>query len=69
MEMFWCEKEVVEILPIDLTWAGHEIDLTSGREYKKYKIYKLLELLTSSTSKSLKNTGFITMAVAGCQSC
>ena len=35
MEMFRCEKEVVEILPIDLTWAGHEIDLTSGREYKK----------------------------------
>ena len=57
MEMFWCEKEVVEILPIDLTWAGHEIDLTSGHEYKKSEIYKLLELLTSSTSKSLKTLG------------
>ena len=57
MEMFWCEKEVVEILPIDLTWAGHEIDLTSGHEYKKSKIYKLLELFTSSTSKSLKTLG------------
>ena len=45
------------MLPIDLTWAGHEIDLTSGREYKKSKIYKLLELLTSSTSKSLKTLG------------
>ena len=54
MEMFRCEKEVVEILPIDLTWAGHEIDLTSGQEYKKSKIYNLLELLTSSTFKSLK---------------
>ena len=57
MEMFQCEKEVVEILPIDLTWAGHEIDLTSGHEYKKSKIHKLLELLTSSTSKSLKTLG------------
>ena len=57
MEMFRCEKEVVEILPIDLTWASHEIDLTSGHEYKKSKIYKLLELLTSSTSKSLKTLG------------
>ena len=54
MEMFWCEKEVVEILPID---AGHEIDLTSGHEYKKSEIYKLLELLTLSTSKSLKTLG------------
>ena len=35
MEMFLCEKEVVEILSIDLTWAGHEIDLTSGQECKK----------------------------------
>ena len=52
MEMFWCEKEVVEMLPIDLTWAGHEIDLTSVHEYQKSEIYKLLELLTSSTSKS-----------------
>ena len=50
-------KEVVEILPIDLTWAGHEIDLTSGHEYKKSMIYKLLELLTSSTFKSLKTLG------------
>ena len=41
MEMFRCGKEVDEILPIDLTWAGHEIDLTSGHEYKKSKIYKL----------------------------
>ena len=57
MEMFRCEKEVVEILPIDLTWAGHEIDLTSSHEYKKSKIYKLLELLTSSTSKSFKTLG------------
>ena len=57
MEMFWFEKEVVEILPIDLTWAGHEIDLSSGHEYKKSKICKLLELLTSSTSKSLKTLG------------
>ena len=57
MEMFWCEKEVVEILPIDLTWAGHKIDLTSGHEYKKSKIYKLLELVTSSTSKSLTTLG------------
>ena len=57
MEMFRCGKEVVEISPIDLTWAGHEIDLTSGHEYKKYKIHKLLELLTSSTSKSLKTLG------------
>ena len=57
MEMFRCEKEVVEILPIDLSWAGHEIDLTSGHEYKKSKIYKLLEQLTSSTSKSLKTLG------------
>ena len=57
MEMFRCGKEVVEILPIDLTWAGHKIDLTSGHEYKKSKIYKLLELLTSSTSKSLKTLG------------
>ena len=57
MEMFWCEKEVVEILPIDLTWAGHEIDLTLGHEYQKPEIYKLLELLTSSTSKSLKTLG------------
>ena len=40
-----------------LTWAGHEIDLTSGHEYKKSEIYKLLELLTSSTSKSLKTLG------------
>ena len=52
--MFRCRKEVVEILPIDLTWAGHEIDLTSGHEYQKSKIYKLYELLTSSSSKSLK---------------
>ena len=50
MKMFRCGKEVVEISPIDLTWASHEIDLTSGHEYKKSKIYKLLELLTSSTS-------------------
>ena len=57
MEMFWCEKEVVEILPIDLTWAGHEIDLTSGHEYQKSEINKLLELLTSLTSKSLKTLG------------
>ena len=57
LEMFRCEKEVVEILPIDLTWAGHEIDLTSGQEYKKSMIYKLLELLTSSTSKSFKTLG------------
>ena len=57
MEMFWCEKEVVEVLPIDLTWAGHEIDLTAGHEYQKSEIYKLLELLTSSTSKSLKTLG------------
>ena len=57
MWMFRCGKEVVEILPIDLTWAGHEIDLTSGHEYKKSKINKLLELLTSSTSKSLKTLG------------
>ena len=57
MEMFCCEKEVVEILPIDLTWAGHEIGLTSGHEYKKSKIYKFLELLISSTSKSLKTLG------------
>ena len=40
-----------------LTWAGHEIDLTSGHEYKKSEIYKLLELLTLSTSKSLKTLG------------
>ena len=40
-----------------LTWACHEIDLTSGHEYKKYKIYKLHELLTSSTSESLKTLG------------
>ena len=40
-----------------LTWACHEIDLTSGHEYKKSKIYKLHELLTSSTSKSLKTLG------------
>ena len=38
MEMFWCEKEVVKILPIDLTWASHEIDLTSGHEYQKSEI-------------------------------
>ena len=38
MEMFWGEKEVVEILPIVLTWAGHEIDRTSGHEYKKSEI-------------------------------
>ena len=57
MDMFWCEKEVVEILLIDLAWAGHEIDLTSGHEYQKSEIYKLLELLTSSTSKSLKTLG------------
>ena len=57
MEMFRCETDLVEILPIDLTWAGHEIDLTSGHEYKKSKIYKLLELLTSSTSKNLKTLG------------
>ena len=57
MEMFCCKKEVVEILPIDLTWAGHEIGLTSGHEYKKSKTYKLLELLTSSTSKRLKTLG------------
>ena len=30
MEMFQYGKEVFEMLPIDLTWAGHEIDLTSG---------------------------------------
>ena len=41
MEMFRCGKEVVEILPIDLTWTGHEIDLTSGHEYKKSEINKL----------------------------
>ena len=34
MKMFRCGKEVVEISRIDLTWAGHEIDLTSGHEYK-----------------------------------
>ena len=39
MEMFRCGKEVVEILPIDLTWAGHEIDMTSGHEYKKNPRY------------------------------
>ena len=44
-------------MPIDLTWACREIDLTSGHEYKNSKIYKLLELLTSSTSKSLKTLG------------
>ena len=55
--MFRCGKEVVEILPIDLTWAGHEIDMNSGHQYKKSKIYKLLELLTSSTSRSLKRLG------------
>ena len=33
--MFRCGKEVVKISPIDLTWAGHEIDLTSGDEYQK----------------------------------
>ena len=26
MEMFRCGKEIVEILPIDLAWGGHEID-------------------------------------------
>ena len=56
MEMFRCEKKVVEIFA-HWPWAGHEIDLTSGHEYKKSKIYKLLELLTSSTSKSLKTLG------------
>ena len=55
--MFRCGKEVVAILPIDLTWACHEIDLTSGHECKKYKIYKLHELFTSSSSKSLKTLG------------
>ena len=55
--MFQCGKEIVEILLIDLTWAGPEIDLTSGHEYKKSKIYKLYELLTSSCSKSLKTLG------------
>ena len=39
------------------TWAGHEIGLTSGHEFKKSKINKLLELLTSSTSKSLNALG------------
>ena len=55
--MFRCGKEVVQILPIDLTWAGHEIDMTSGHECKKSKIYKLYELLTSSSSKCLKTLG------------
>ena len=52
MEMFWGEKEVVEILPIDLTWAGHEMTWPQVTN----QIYKLLELL-SSTSKSLKTLG------------
>ena len=34
MEICQCGKEVVGILPIDLTWAVLEIDLTSGHEYK-----------------------------------
>ena len=54
--MFRCGKKVVEILPIDLRWAGHETDLTSGHEYKKIQIYnKLYELLTSSRSKVWKH--------------
>ena len=57
MEMFRCGKEVVEILPIDLTWTGHEIDLTSGHEYKKWKVCKLYELLTLSGSKNSKTLG------------
>ena len=40
-----------------LTWAGHEIDLTSGHEHQKSKIYKLYELLALSSSKSLKTLG------------
>ena len=50
------EKRQLKICPLT-TWAVHEIDLTSGHEYKKSKIYKLLELLTLSTSKSLKTLG------------
>ena len=41
MEMYWGEKGVVEMLPIDLTWAGHEIDLTLGHEYKKSEIWQI----------------------------
>ena len=57
-------------MPIDLTGAGHKIDLTSGHEYKKSKIYKLLELVTLlRTAKSLTTGAFITVAVPGCPSC
>ena len=33
--MFPCGKEIVGILPIDTTWARHEIEVTAGHEYKK----------------------------------
>ena len=56
MEMCWCEKEVVEILPFYLTWAGHEIDLTSGHEYKKIwdiQIARIIDLINFWKFKTL----------------
>ena len=54
MEIFRCGKEVVEILPIDLTLAGHEIDLTSGHEYKKIDDFSMKNMIFMPNLEALR---------------
>ena len=55
-EQIWCILEVLNFFTIDLSWGGHEIDMTSGQRYKKLKYTNCRHLYPYCTMRVSKSS-------------